>query len=99
MTDEDPRLKRLRFRAWHRGFVEADLILGPFVDRYGTYFLASTSGVAPDQGATDSSPGGCSLTENTDLDYYFCESRGEDLDAVFRQIASQVAQRSRLLNF
>ena len=72
---------------------------GPFVDRYGTYFLASTSGVAPDQGATDSSPGGCSLTENTDLDYYFCESRGEDLDAVFRQIASQVAQRSRLLNF
>lgn len=72
---------------------------GPFVDRYGTYFLASTSGVAPDQGATDSSPGGCALTENTDLDYYFCESRGEDLDAVFRQIASQVAQRSRLLNF
>lgn len=34
MTDEDPRLKRLRFRAWHRGFVEADLILGPFVDAH-----------------------------------------------------------------
>ena len=72
---------------------------GPFVNRQGTYFLASTSGVAPDQGATDSLPGGCAATENTDLDYYFCESRGEDLDAVFRQIASQVAQRSRLLNF
>ena len=72
---------------------------GPFVNRYATYFLASTSGVAPDQGATDSSPGGCAPTENTDQDYYFCEGRGEDLDAVFRQIASQVAQRSRLLNF
>ncbi|HET8525257.1 MAG TPA: TadE/TadG family type IV pilus assembly protein [Actinomycetota bacterium] len=72
---------------------------GPFTDRYGTYFLASTSGVTPDQGATDSSPGGCAPTENTDLDYYFCESRGEDLDAVFRQIASQTVQRSRLLNF
>jgi antitoxin CptB len=34
-TADDPRLKRLKFRAWHRGFVEADLILGPFVDRYG----------------------------------------------------------------
>jgi antitoxin CptB len=33
-TADDPRLKRLKFRAWHRGFVEADLILGPFVDRY-----------------------------------------------------------------
>lgn len=31
----DVRLKRIRFRAWHRGFVEADLILGPFVDRHG----------------------------------------------------------------
>jgi antitoxin CptB len=29
------RLKRLKFRAWHRGFVEADLILGPFVDSHG----------------------------------------------------------------
>lgn len=29
------RLRRLKFRAWRRGFVEADLILGPFVDRHG----------------------------------------------------------------
>jgi antitoxin CptB len=29
---DDPRLKKLRYRAWHRGFVEADLILGPFAD-------------------------------------------------------------------
>jgi antitoxin CptB len=29
----DIRLKKLRFRAWHRGFREADLILGPFADQ------------------------------------------------------------------
>jgi antitoxin CptB len=33
-TDSD-RLKKLKFRAWRRGFREADLILGPFVDAYG----------------------------------------------------------------
>ena len=32
MDAHETRLKRLKFRAWHRGFVEADLILGPFVD-------------------------------------------------------------------
>ena len=26
------RLSKLRYRAWHRGFREADLILGPFAD-------------------------------------------------------------------
>ncbi len=29
----DTRLKKLKFRAWHRGFREADLILGPFADK------------------------------------------------------------------
>lgn len=33
--DHDSRLRRLRFRAWHRGFREADLILGPFADNHG----------------------------------------------------------------
>lgn len=33
--DHDSRLRRLRFRAWHRGFREADLILGPFADIHG----------------------------------------------------------------
>lgn len=33
-TDNDARLKKLRFRAWRRGFREADLILGPFADRH-----------------------------------------------------------------
>jgi antitoxin CptB len=32
--DADIRLKKLRFRAWHRGFREADLILGPFADQH-----------------------------------------------------------------
>lgn len=29
------RLGRLNFRAWRRGFREADLVLGPFVEREG----------------------------------------------------------------
>lgn len=34
MTIDETRLKRLKYRAWHRGFREADLILGPFADKY-----------------------------------------------------------------
>src|SRR4051794_3531534 len=35
MTDmDDARLKKLKFRAWRRGFREMDLILGPFADRH-----------------------------------------------------------------
>ncbi|MEO5867531.1 MAG: succinate dehydrogenase assembly factor 2 [Sphingomonas sp.] len=30
--DRDTRLKRLRFRAWHRGTKEADLLIGGFFD-------------------------------------------------------------------
>ncbi|MEM8793376.1 MAG: succinate dehydrogenase assembly factor 2 [Pseudomonadota bacterium] len=38
MTSEltDPRLKRLRMRAWHRGTREMDLILGGFVEHSAT---------------------------------------------------------------
>ena len=32
--DEHNRRKRLRFRAWHRGMREVDLILGPFADAH-----------------------------------------------------------------
>ena len=39
-TAADIRLKKIRFRAWHRGFREADLILGAFADLY----LAGMSG-------------------------------------------------------
>ena len=33
--DRDARLRRLHFRAWHRGTKEADLLIGGFFDRYG----------------------------------------------------------------
>ena len=32
--EADPRLKRLRFRAWHRGTREADLLVGGYFDRH-----------------------------------------------------------------
>ncbi len=32
--DLEHRLRRLRFRAWHRGTKEADLLIGGFCDRY-----------------------------------------------------------------
>ena len=34
--DRDIRLKRLRFRAWHRGTKEADLMVGGFFDTCAT---------------------------------------------------------------
>jgi antitoxin CptB len=33
--DREARLKRLHFRAWHRGTKEADLLIGGFLDRHG----------------------------------------------------------------
>ena len=33
--DHETRLKRLRFRAWHRGTKEADLMIGGFFDAHG----------------------------------------------------------------
>jgi antitoxin CptB len=35
---EDLRLKRLTYRAHHRGFKEADLLIGSFVDKHLTLF-------------------------------------------------------------
>jgi antitoxin CptB len=34
LMDRDARIKRLRFRAWHRGTKEADLLIGGFFDRH-----------------------------------------------------------------
>lgn len=34
MDTDETRRKRLKFRAWRRGFREADLILGPFADSH-----------------------------------------------------------------
>ena len=36
--DRETRLKRLRFRAWHRGTKEADLMIGGFFDRYSAHW-------------------------------------------------------------
>lgn len=33
--EDNPRLRRLHFRAWHRGTREADFVVGGFFDRYG----------------------------------------------------------------
>jgi antitoxin CptB len=35
MSTDEARLKKLKLRAWRRGFREADLILGPFADTHG----------------------------------------------------------------
>jgi len=32
--DLENRKKRLKFRAWHRGIKEVDLVLGPFADQH-----------------------------------------------------------------
>ncbi|GAA4813413.1 succinate dehydrogenase assembly factor 2 [Sphingosinicella ginsenosidimutans] len=32
--DRDARLKRLKFRAWHRGVREADMMVGGYYDRW-----------------------------------------------------------------
>ena len=32
--DRETRIKRLRFRAWHRGTKEADLLIGGFFDAH-----------------------------------------------------------------
>lgn len=33
--DRETRLRRLGFRAWHRGTREADFMIGGYFDRYG----------------------------------------------------------------
>ncbi len=44
MTADDARLKKLKLRAWRRGFREADLILGPFADKYVSTFSEAELG-------------------------------------------------------
>jgi len=72
---------------------------GSWFNAGATRFLSTAASPTATGPLTDDVPGGCGLSENTEADFYFCESRGEDLDAVFRQIAIQTIQRSRLLNF
>jgi antitoxin CptB len=39
--DREHRLKRLRFRAWHRGVKEADLLIGGFFDAHAAGWSAA----------------------------------------------------------
>src|SRR3546814_4748013 len=39
--ENDIRLRRLQFRAWHRGTREADMMIGGFFDRYGKQWSGS----------------------------------------------------------
>ncbi len=39
--DPEARLKRLKFRAWHRGTREADYMIGGFFDTYASGWTAS----------------------------------------------------------
>jgi antitoxin CptB len=42
--DQDDRLKRLRFRSWHRGTREADMLIGGYFDRWhGAWGEAETA--------------------------------------------------------
>lgn len=70
-----------------------------YAGRSATSFLADVASEGETIPTVDDAPGGCAPSENTDGDYYFCESRGEDLEVVFRQIAVAAIQRTRLLNF
>ena len=54
----DVHRRKLRYRAWHRGFREADLILGPFAD-------AHVEAMSPDQLAAFED-----LLEQPDQDLY-----------------------------
>ena len=38
--ETEARLKRLQFRAWHRGTREADYMIGGFFDRYSPQWTA-----------------------------------------------------------
>lgn len=42
--DRETRMKRLRFRAWHRGTREADLLVGGFFDRHADQWSTDEMG-------------------------------------------------------
>jgi antitoxin CptB len=39
--DRETRLKRLKFRAWHRGTREADMMIGGYFEAYGANWTDS----------------------------------------------------------
>jgi Putative Flp pilus-assembly TadE/G-like/von Willebrand factor type A domain len=68
---------------------------GPYRGSYASRSAADAASGDSD----DNAPGGCASDENTDGDYYFCESGSSDLEPVFRQIAVAALERSRLIDF
>jgi hypothetical protein len=72
---------------------------GSYVNALATSMFADVASDPLNGSTTDDDPGGCHPNENFDGDMYFCESRGEDLEDVFRQIAIATLERTRLLNF
>lgn len=72
--DADPeyvRRRQLRFRAWHRGTKEADLLLGTFADRY-------LETLEPDELAQFEA-----LLENNDADLYDWANGRAEVPAAF----------------
>lgn len=41
IDDTDARRRRLRYRAWHRGTKEMDLLLGPYADTHAPVMLVA----------------------------------------------------------
>lgn len=72
---------------------------GSYVNQFATVMFADVASDPANGQTIDNAPGDCAADENTDGDMYFCESRGEDLEDVFRQIAIATLERTRLLNF
>jgi len=71
-SDLDVRRKRLRFRSWHRGTREADLLVGRFADAYLKQF---------DQGQLDRFE---ALLEMSDPDLYNWVSEREPVPDEFK---------------
>ena len=63
--EHDARLKKLSFRAWRRGFREADLILGPFADRHAAELDARQA-----QPAIKSAASGCEFGDRHSFSEY-----------------------------
>ncbi len=66
---------------------------GPWVNVYATTQMAATA-----TSSIDHQPGGCSPTENTDGDHYFCLPKTSDLTSAFRQVAAASLGFSRLID-
>jgi hypothetical protein len=66
---------------------------GRYVGKYASTVLADSA-----TDSKDNAPGGCSSTENTDNDHYFCEAGSGDLEPVFLKIADQALGSPKLID-